>query len=96
MAFYLAGLQSIPAELDEAAAVDGASAWKTFRRVTFPLLAPAATVSVSMTSVLGLRVFDQVMALTRGGPGMPPKRSRPKSSSRHSSMVVSGMAPPLP
>ncbi|SMD20103.1 sugar ABC transporter permease [Rhizobium sp. RU36D] len=69
MAFYLAGLQSIPAELDEAAAVDGASAWKTFRRVTFPLLAPAATVSVSMTSVLGLRVFDQVMALTRGGPG---------------------------
>lgn len=69
MAFYLAGLQSIPAELDEAASVDGASAWKTFRRIIFPLLAPAATVSVSMTSVLGLRVFDQVMALTRGGPG---------------------------
>ncbi|WP_244545306.1 carbohydrate ABC transporter permease [Devosia enhydra] len=69
MAFYLAGLQSIPVELDEAASVDGATASRRFWRITFPLLAPAATVSISMTTILGLRAFDQVMALTRGGPG---------------------------
>ncbi|MFB9950686.1 carbohydrate ABC transporter permease [Rhizobium puerariae] len=69
MAFYLAGLQSIPVELNEAAAVDGASSWRRFRRITFPLLAPAATISISVTTILGLRAFDQVMSLTRGGPG---------------------------
>jgi raffinose/stachyose/melibiose transport system permease protein len=68
MVFYLAGLQSIPVELDEASAVDGASAWYRFRRVTLPLLAPSITVSLTFTLVLGLRVFDQVMALTAGGP----------------------------
>lgn len=69
MAFYLAGLQSIPVDLDEAAAIDGAKPWRVFRKITFPLLAPAATVSVSMTTIFGLRAFDQVMALTAGGPG---------------------------
>ena len=68
MVFYLAGLQSIPEELDEACAVDGASAWYRFRKVTLPLLAPAITISMTFTMVLGLRVFDQVMALTAGGP----------------------------
>jgi raffinose/stachyose/melibiose transport system permease protein len=69
MAFYLAGLQSISADLDEAALIDGASDWRIFRTITFPLLAPAATVSVSITTVFGLRAFDQIMALTGGGPG---------------------------
>ena len=69
MAFYLAGLQGIPVELDEAAKIDGASNWRRFRKITFPLLAPAATISVSMMTIFGLRVFDQVMALTGGGPG---------------------------
>ena len=68
MVFYLAGLQSIPEELDEACAVDGASSWYRFRKVTLPLLAPAITISMTFTMVLGLRVFDQVMALTAGGP----------------------------
>jgi raffinose/stachyose/melibiose transport system permease protein len=68
MVFYLAGLQSIPEELDEASAVDGASAWYRFRKVTLPLLAPAITISLTFTLILGLRVFDQVMALTAGGP----------------------------
>lgn len=68
MVFYLAGLQTIPIELDEAAAVDGASAWHRFWKVTLPLLAPSLTVSLTFTLVLGLRVFDQVMALTAGGP----------------------------
>ncbi|MCU1481845.1 MAG: sugar-ABC transporter [Subtercola sp.] len=68
MVFYLAGLQSIPIEVEEAAAVDGASAWYKFRKVTLPLLAPSITISLTFTLVLGLRVFDQVMALTAGGP----------------------------
>lgn len=69
MSFYLAGLQGIPEELDEAAAVDGASTAFRLRRVTLPLLAPATTVSVALTTIFGLRVFDQVVGLTEGGPG---------------------------
>jgi raffinose/stachyose/melibiose transport system permease protein len=69
MVLYLAGLQSIPDELYEAAAVDGAPAWLTFRRLTFPLLAPAFTISATLTLIFGLRAFDQVLALTGGGPG---------------------------
>jgi raffinose/stachyose/melibiose transport system permease protein len=68
MVIYLAGLQSIPEELDDAAAVDGASSWGRFRRITLPLLAPAITVAVTLTLIFGLRVFDQVIALTNGGP----------------------------
>lgn len=68
MAFYLAGLQNVPEEIDEAAAVDGASTWYRLRRLTLPLLAPSMTVSVTLMTILGLRVFDQVMALTSGGP----------------------------
>jgi raffinose/stachyose/melibiose transport system permease protein len=68
MVFYLAGLQSIPAELDEASAVDGARRFYRFRRITLPLLGPATTVSCTFMLVLALRVFDQVIALTNGGP----------------------------
>ncbi|HZV51850.1 MAG TPA: sugar ABC transporter permease [Candidatus Dormibacteraeota bacterium] len=68
MIFYLAGLQSIPDELEEASAVDGATPFYHFRRVTLPLLAPALTVSFTFTLLLGLRIFDQIIALTGGGP----------------------------
>jgi raffinose/stachyose/melibiose transport system permease protein len=68
MVIYLAGLQGIPEELDEAGAVDGASAWHRFRRVTLPLLAPAITTSMTLTLIFGLRAFDQILALTGGGP----------------------------
>jgi raffinose/stachyose/melibiose transport system permease protein len=68
MVIYLAGLQGIPDELHEAATVDGASSFTRFRRVTLPLLAPAITVSATLTLIFGLRVFDQVLALTGGGP----------------------------
>jgi len=69
MVIYLAGLQSIPEELYEASALDGASAWFEFRRVTLPLLAPAVTINATLTLIFGLRLFDQVLALTGGGPG---------------------------
>jgi raffinose/stachyose/melibiose transport system permease protein len=68
MIIYLAGLTGIPDELDEAAAVDGAPMWMRLRRITLPLLAPAITVNATLTLVIGLRAFDQVIALTNGGP----------------------------
>jgi raffinose/stachyose/melibiose transport system permease protein len=68
MVIYLAGLQGIPDELSEASAVDGATAWMRFRRIIFPLLAPAFTVNATLTLIFGLRVFDQVLGLTGGGP----------------------------
>jgi len=68
MVIYLAGLQGVPEELDEAAAVDGAGMFYRLRRVTAPLLAPAFTVALTLTLINGLRVFDQILALTGGGP----------------------------
>jgi raffinose/stachyose/melibiose transport system permease protein len=68
MVLYLAGLQAIPDDVYEATLVDGASTWLRLRRVVLPLLAPAITVSATMTLIIGLRVFDQVKALTDGGP----------------------------
>jgi raffinose/stachyose/melibiose transport system permease protein len=68
MIIYLAGLQGVPAELDEASAVDGATTTYRLRKVTLPLLAPAITVSGTLTLIFGLRVFDQVLAMTNGGP----------------------------
>jgi raffinose/stachyose/melibiose transport system permease protein len=68
MVIFLAGLQGIPEELDEAGLIDGASSWRRFRSVTLPLLAPALTVSATLTLIAGMRVFDQILALTGGGP----------------------------
>jgi raffinose/stachyose/melibiose transport system permease protein len=68
MVLYLAGLQGISDEVYEATLVDGASAWLRLRRVVLPLLAPAVTVSATMTLIIGLRAFDQVIGLTDGGP----------------------------
>lgn len=69
MIIYLAGLQSIPAELIEAARIDGATGWQLFRKVTMPLLIPAIRINV-VTNIIGsLSVFDVIMSLTEGGPG---------------------------
>ncbi|MGW2291546.1 carbohydrate ABC transporter permease [Streptomyces phaeochromogenes] len=68
MALYLAGLQGVPEEIEEAAAIDGASTLRRFSAITLPLLAPAMTTSITLTTVFSLRVFDQVLALTGGGP----------------------------
>jgi raffinose/stachyose/melibiose transport system permease protein len=68
MVIYLAGLQSIPEDLVEASTVDGASAWMRLRRVTLPLLRPAFIIASTLTLIFGLRVFDQILGLTGGGP----------------------------
>lgn len=65
----LAGLQAIPQEPYEAAMIDGASPWQTFRHVTLPLLRPAMLVALLLRTMDLLRVFDQIFILTEGGPG---------------------------
>jgi len=65
---YLAALQGIPQELIEAAALDGASQFRTFRRIVWPLLGPATLFLVVWSSINALQLFDEVYVSTRGGP----------------------------
>jgi len=68
MVFYLAGLQGLSREATEAAAVDGAGAWRTFREVTWPLLMPT-TLFVTVLAVVGaVQMVDQLYVMTQGGP----------------------------
>ena len=69
MVIFLAGLQSVPREIYEAAAIDGAGAVRRFWSVVRPLLAPAFTVNLMLSIIGGIKLFDQVYALTGGGPG---------------------------
>ncbi|MFS8478272.1 MAG: sugar ABC transporter permease [Micromonosporaceae bacterium] len=66
---FIVGLQSIPKEPLEAARLDGASGWRLFRHITWPLLAPLTTVVVGLSLVAGLKTFDIVWVMTQGGPG---------------------------
>jgi multiple sugar transport system permease protein len=68
MVIILAGLQAIPAELYEAAAIDGASRWQQFWRVTLPQLRNTLIFVVLVTTILAFRLFDQVQIMTQGGP----------------------------
>jgi multiple sugar transport system permease protein len=62
------GLQAIPAEIYEAAALDGASGWRTFWRITFPLLRPVSAITLLLGLVYTLKVFDIIWIMTKGGP----------------------------
>ncbi|RSM42768.1 ABC transporter [Actinoplanes sp. ATCC 53533] len=66
---YIAGIVSIPGEYFEAAKVDGAGAWDTFRRIILPLARPATVTVILLSLIGGLRSFDLIWAMTRGGPG---------------------------
>ncbi|WP_150306395.1 carbohydrate ABC transporter permease [Planctomonas psychrotolerans] len=66
---YIAGIVAIPTEYFEAAKVDGASAWKSFRSITLPLVRPATATVVILSLIGGLRSFELIWATTRGGPG---------------------------
>jgi multiple sugar transport system permease protein len=66
---YLAGLQGVPVELMEAAAIDGAGPFRRFWRVTWPLLAPALTVNTVILLISAFKIFDHVQIITHGGPG---------------------------
>jgi raffinose/stachyose/melibiose transport system permease protein len=66
---YIAGLQTVPVELYEAASIDGASAWRQFRSVTFPMIAGFFTINMVLSLKSFLQIFDHIVALTGGGPG---------------------------
>ena len=66
---YLAGLQSIPKEVYEAAEIEGAKNWSLFRYVTLPMLMPTVTIVMFLTIVGALKLFDLPYILTNGGPG---------------------------
>jgi multiple sugar transport system permease protein len=62
------GLQGIPGDIYEAAALDGANAWKTFWRIMFPLLRPVSAITILLGLVYTLKVFDIIWIMTAGGP----------------------------
>jgi raffinose/stachyose/melibiose transport system permease protein len=68
MIIYLAGLATVPIEIEEAAAIDGAGPFARFRHITLPLMQPAVAISTTLALTTGLRVFDQVQGMTGGGP----------------------------
>lgn len=69
MVIYMAGLETIPEEIYEAAKIDGANSWDIFFKITIPLLKPITIVVVTMTLLWELKVFDIVYVATVGGPG---------------------------
>jgi multiple sugar transport system permease protein len=70
MVLFLAGLQGIPENLYEAAAIDGATGWNRFRYVTLPLLSPVTFFVVVISTIGSFQVFDQALVMTQGGPGV--------------------------
>lgn len=68
MVIYIGSLMNIPKDLIESATIDGASAWKRFKNITFPLIAPALTLNSLMTLIGCIRLFDIPYVLTGGGP----------------------------
>ena len=69
MVIYLAGMQNIPEEITEAAALDGAGSIKRFAFVTWPLLRTPTVINITLSLITSLKLFDQVIATTQGGPG---------------------------
>jgi raffinose/stachyose/melibiose transport system permease protein len=66
---YMAGVVSIPQDYFEAARIDGATSWQNFWAITLPLLQPATVTVVTLSLIGGLRSFDLIWAMTKGGPG---------------------------
>jgi raffinose/stachyose/melibiose transport system permease protein len=69
LVIYLAGLQAIPADMYEAADIDGAGKWKKFVHITFPLIAPSFTINILISIIGSFKVFDIIYVMTKGGPG---------------------------
>lgn len=65
---YISGLQTIPADIYEAGMIDGAGKWQTFKSLTLPMLMPFVSTNLILSTKNMLMVFDQIMALTKGGP----------------------------
>lgn len=65
---YISGLQTVPEDVYEAGSLDGATGWKKFKKLTLPLIMPFVTINMVLCVKNFLMVFDQIMALTKGGP----------------------------
>lgn len=78
MTIFVAGLQSVPAELYESAEVDGASKWQQFTQVTWPMIAPATSIVLAYTTIQSFKAFDLILGLG----GNPPKGSMDIMSTR--------------
>ena len=65
---YISGLQTVPEDVYEAGSIDGATGWKKFKNLTFPLIIPFFSINMVLCMKNFLMVFDQIMALTKGGP----------------------------
>lgn len=68
LVIFVAGLQAIPEDLYEVANIEGASRWQRFRYVTWPMIAPSATIVMAYTTIQSFKAFDLIFAMTRGGP----------------------------
>lgn len=68
MVVYIAGLQSVPEELQEAAKIDGAGRWQTLKKVTLPMMMPSITICTFLTLTNSFKLYDQNLALTDGKP----------------------------
>ena len=68
MVIFLAGLQTIPQEVNEAAEVDGASGWSRFRHITLPMLRPTLLFGAVITGLGYLQFFEEAFVMTKGGP----------------------------
>lgn len=68
MMIFLASIKEIPIDYYEAAKIDGATGWKAFRHITFPLLRPTSIFILVVTTIGSFQVFDQIMVMTKGGP----------------------------
>ncbi len=68
MVLYLAGLQSIPSELEEAARLDGATKWQVFWRVTVPMMRPTILLCSLLSTISAVRALEEILVLTNGGP----------------------------
>lgn len=68
MIIYIAGIQGVPNDVIEAAKIDGATGWQRFRKITFPLLMPAFTISLFLTLSSAFKIYDVNLSLTGGGP----------------------------
>ncbi|MFF2753016.1 carbohydrate ABC transporter permease [Psychrobacillus sp. NPDC058041] len=68
MIIYIAGIQGIPNDVIEAAKIDGANGWQRLRKITFPLLMPAFTISLFLTLSSAFKIYDVNLSLTNGGP----------------------------
>lgn len=69
MLLLLAGLQTIPREVNEAAAIDGASGWNTFREITLPLMLPTTIVTIVFMTIQAINGVGMILSITAGGPG---------------------------